>query len=162
MNQIPEPADFRGEDPPDVRIRKARERMGEDAFVASLIEKLDGQEIYSALMCVPHYSTEARDRLLAAIAQSRHTDAICLTYAHYKDPPAKARLALIDAIIATGDSKGAFCMLCEKRALGLSHRKRLVEIAAKDSFYAGCTHDWSPHVTDNQRRILKDAHARTH
>lgn len=162
MNQIPEPAHFRRDDPPDVQMRKMREHMGEDAFVASLIQKGDGQEIYTALVCVPHYSTEARDRLLAAIAKSRHTDAICLTYAHYKDMPTKARRALTDAMIAAGNPKGAFCILCEKEALGLSRRKKLVEIAAQDSFYAGCAHDWSPHLTNDQRRILKDASGRLH
>jgi len=157
MNHIAGYGDFRYEVAPDVQTRRLRKEMGEEAFVSYVIERSNGEEMYAALMRVPHYSTAARDRLLEAIAQSGHVRAIYLTCAAYKGIPKKARTALIRAVINAKDPEGAYNLLCQKHQLATSERKELLQIVAVDSFYADCTHGCSQQITNEERSALMDA-----
>lgn len=158
MNQVSRSEEFveRG-DPPDVRMRKEWERLGEDAFVNALLERGDGHEMYKALARIPFFTTEARNKVLAAIASSKHPDGIMLTYAHYKGMPQVARAALVAAAIEAGDPRVAYCLLGDKAKLEPGVRRQLVDIASRDSFYADCTRDYCSQITNEERRILADA-----
>lgn len=158
MNHMVGSGGFNHEVPPDVQTRRLRLQMGEEAFVNHVIEQGDGQGMYEALMRVTHYSTAARDRLLAAIAQSGHVEAIYLTYSAYrKGIPEKARTALIRAVIDKKDPGGAYNLLCGKHKLTTGQKKELLQIVATDSFYADCAHDYSAQITKEERSALLDA-----
>lgn len=154
MNTVSKPDDFGPSENDGQRMYRRWQDLGEEAFVAELIKHGDGYEMYKALARIPHWSDEARDKLLSGIVASKDPEGFVLAYECYKGIPTKIRNDFVTAAIECKDPRIAYLFLGSRHELRAAKRKALLEIVARDQFYAGCTRDFSKQISKEERASL--------
>jgi len=154
MNNISRSGDFGSPEHDGNRMYRRWRDRGEDIFVSELLARGDGNEMYKALMRIPHWSMKARDALLAGIVASKDPDGLTLAYEYYRGMPKKVRGAFVDAAIESRNPRIAYHFLGSKHRLPMAKRKVLLKIVASDEFYAECTREFSRQITEDERAEL--------